>query len=50
MKLETQSLSVLAREAYDKPKVAVLPVEPNETLAKSNIETIVEDDEEYGWV
>ncbi len=49
MKPEMLPAEFSSEETYFAPKAAVFFVEVNDTLAKSNIETIEDDEIEYGW-
>lgn len=42
-------LDSLLQERYETPAAELYSLEIEETLAKSNTEQIIEDDDEYGW-
>ena len=49
MKLDTHSEVYLSDMLYACPVAVVISIEIEDTLAKSNTEQIIEDDDKYGW-
>ncbi len=49
MKLDMHSEFISQEKPYVSPATVVISIEIEDTLAKSNTEQIIEDDDEYGW-
>ena len=49
MNLNTLSERISQEYVYQTPVAEIYTVETEDTLAKSNTEQIIDDDEEYGW-
>ncbi len=49
MKLQHKSSFNSQERRYAHPVTVVITIEIEDTLAKSNTEQIIEDDDEYGW-